>query len=89
MDAMVEEKTMKINLNEKVKVRLTELGVDIYRRSIYRSRIRLSIADDGSVMIQWWELMTLYGNYIGWGKPLPFHMVVEYEPQLEEDETDA
>lgn len=77
---------MRINLNDKVKVYLTKLGVDIYQKSIHRGSIHMHVDDDGAATLQWWELMVLYGNYIGFGKPMPFYMDVEYEPQVKETE---
>lgn len=73
---------MRINLNDKVKVYLTKLGVDIYQKSVHRGSIHMHVDDEGAATLQWWQLMVLYGNYIGFGKPMPFHMVVEYEPQV-------
>ncbi len=68
---------MKINLNDYVKVKLTEHGVKLYEIN----RLKLPELENSILKIQLWELMQLYGVYMYNGNPnLPFEsMEVEIE----------
>lgn len=69
---------MKINLNDYVKVKLTEEGLARYKASMYHSFKDL----DGDILkIQFWQLMNIYGQCMYNGNNnLPFEsMDVEVE----------
>lgn len=81
-----------INLNYHVKVKLTDVGKDIYyhqndevneeirRRGGRPLEARMPIVDeDGYTSFQLHDLMTLYGPHIAAWKPLPFEMNIVYE----------
>jgi hypothetical protein len=70
---------IKINLNETVKVKLTDLGKDIYYhqfddlnecygRQIVKPRFP-KCDDEGYTKFQLWEFMELYGEHMGMCKP--------------------
>lgn len=74
-----------ININEKVKVKLSDVGKDIYyhRFDAYNSMakpigIKLleptmpKVDADGYSCFQLWELMETYGPHIGMSRPVPF-----------------
>lgn len=69
---------MKINLNDYVKVKLTEEGRDAYRIS---DRADFSRVENNTLRIQLWELAYIFGNLLWHGNPnLPFEsMEVEFE----------
>lgn len=69
---------VRINLNEWVKVKLTDYGKDIYYHR-YDELNRLvgreicephfpTIDEEGYTKFQLWDFIELYGKYIGWGK---------------------
>lgn len=70
---------MRINLNDYVKVRLTDLGRDIYYHRVdeVNSFYGLEICKptypkedaDGYTEFQLWKFIELYGKHIGMGKP--------------------
>jgi len=70
---------MNINLNDFVKVKLTDLGKDIYHHQldeinellgkIHIQPRELVVDKDGKIRIQLWEFIELYGKHIGMGKP--------------------
>ena len=70
---------IKINLNETVKVKLTDLGKDIfyhrfddlnkyYGRQIAKPRFP-ECDDEGYTKFQLWEFMELYGEHMGMCEP--------------------
>lgn len=73
-----------INLNNWVKVKLTELGKEIERKNYQdinelvkkyggkHSEYKLEIDGDGYTSYQLWELIEKFGSYVGLGKNLPF-----------------
>jgi hypothetical protein len=80
-------KDMQFNLNEIVKVKLTDVGKKIFYEldknfnwkiseivdtSIYSNRID----NDGYVDMQMWEVMHLFGNHMKLGMDLPIEMNV-------------
>lgn len=70
---------MKINLNDFVKVKLTDLGKDIYYHRFdalndYYGREVLKPSfpeedENGYASFPLWEFISIYGQYIGMGKP--------------------
>ena len=72
-------KMVRINLNERIKVRLTDLGEDIYYHQFDDLNERLGRCvckpeypktdDDGYTEFQLWAFIELYGNHIGIAKP--------------------
>ena len=70
-----------MNLNDYVKVKLTDLGKDIYYHQFdnlievnpmitsYISPHYPKIDEEGYTQFQLWEFMQLYGKHIGMGKP--------------------
>ena len=70
---------IKINLNELVKVKLTDLGKDIYCRWYDKLNARLGTViyeptfpeedDKGYTYFQLWNFMEIYGKYMGMAKP--------------------
>ena len=70
---------IKINLNEVVKVKLTDLGKDIYcrwydklmanyGRTIHEPKLPKE-DDKGYTCFQLWNFMEIYGKYIGMANP--------------------
>ena len=75
-------KTVEINLNETIRVKLTDLGKDIYyhqfdelheslkKRGVSPFRpTRPRVDADGFTSMQLWHFIELYGSYIGVAKP--------------------
>ncbi len=73
---------MKINLNDFIKVKLTDYGKEIYYHkdddfNAYLSKRGLElfkphfpkVDEDGKTKFQLWDFMKIYGNYMGLGKP--------------------
>ena len=87
---------MKIfNVNNSVKVKLTEKGLDIYwednrdlpekiRPSI--NELRNRVDKDGYHSFQMWSLMRIFGNHIGMCVDVPFdaNMLVDVKEECEE-----
>lgn len=75
------------NVNEYVSVRLNELGhaVIVRNRKDFMARhpnVRLSMPvpdADGYVRFPLWELMQLFGEHMGLGKPVPFETEMRLE----------
>jgi len=93
MESEPEKKTMKINLNETVKVKLTDFGRAIYQQSCDRlneiigeeffSLDQLKEDEDGYVRFQLWCFMQQYGEYIGMSFPNviePLEIIWERRP---------
>lgn len=87
-------KTITINLNDIVKVKLTDVGKDIYyhqndelNEAIRARGGRLiearmpKVDEDGYTSFQLHDLMTLYGPHIAAWKQLPFLTNILYEVQ--------
>ena len=83
---------IRINLNECVKVKLTDLGRDIYYHRFGRTNVfagrevckpSYPIVDkDGYTSFQLWHFINIFGGYIGLAKPnviLPLEIVYEGE----------
>lgn len=86
---------MKINLNDYVKVKLTDLGKDIYYHQydsineFIKSRggepippKMPEVDEDGKTSIALWEFIVLYGEHIGMTKPNviePLELEIEVE----------
>lgn len=88
------EKTITINLNDIVKVKLTDVGKDIYyhQNDELNEEIRQhggrtvearmpKVDEDGYTSFQLHDLMTLYGPHIAVWKKLPFEINILYEVQ--------
>lgn len=73
---------MTINLNDYVKVKLTDLGKDIYYHRFDQVNKYIKerggkpitpympkVDSEGKTKIQLWEFIELYGNHIGMTKP--------------------
>lgn len=73
---------MKINLNDYVKVKLTDLGKDIYYHRYDRTNELIKsrggkpitpkmpeVDEEGKTRIALWEFIALYGEHIGMAKP--------------------
>ena len=71
--------TARINLNERIKVKLTDYGKEIYYRrfdDLFR-QTELSVFkpefpktdEEGYTTFQLWDFIHIYGNYIGMGLP--------------------
>lgn len=73
---------MTINLNDFVKVKLTDLGKDIYYHRFDKVNEHIKkrggnpitphmpeVDLEGKTKIQLWDFIELYGDYIGMGKP--------------------
>lgn len=74
-----DDKTIRINLNETVKVKLTDWGKVIYyrrfdslnefvERQICKSRLPKE-DEDGYTEFQLWDFINMYGQYISMGAP--------------------
>ena len=70
---------MKINLNDSIRVKLTDLGKDIYYHQ-YDDTNRIAgkeiikphmpkVDDEGKTRFALWEFIQLYGEHIGMAKP--------------------
>lgn len=81
---------MKINLNEYIKVKLTDLGKDIYYHRFdalndyYGREVLKPIFpeedENGYTKFHLWEFIELYGEHIGMAKPqviYPFEIIYE------------
>ena len=90
-------KTITINLNDFVKVKLTDVGKDIYyhQNDELNEAIRQrggrpvearmpKVDEDGYTSFQLHDLMTLYGPHIAVWKQLPFATNMLYEVQCKE-----
>lgn len=87
---------MIINVNETVKVRLTDYGMDIIQEEVDKlNKVILSEGGepltvgikpdaDGYVKFQLWVLMQTFGNYIRMQGPYPFDLDIVYENAKEE-----
>lgn len=75
----IQSETLRINLNEWVKVKLTDLGKEIYyhqydniNKAYGREMLKssfLSEDEDGYTRFQLWKFIQLYGSHIGMGAP--------------------
>ena len=83
---------IRININESVKVKLTDYGKDVYyhqydelNRRVGREICKPSfpkVDEEGYTSFQLWYFIELYGNYIGMGKKnviQPLEIVYEGE----------
>ncbi len=93
----------KLNLNDKVKVKLTPLGADIYYHQFddVNEKIKLvcgntlephmpKIDKDGFTEFQLWRFIELYGEHIGIGSPNVISDIFLYisDDDLEEVKTE-
>ena len=85
---------VKINLNELVKVKLTDLGKDIYYHQYDELNARLGRViyeptfpeedDKGYTYFQLWNFIEIYSKYIGISKPNVIEpLEIIYEPPKE------
>jgi hypothetical protein len=80
---------IKINCNQQVRVRLTDVGRRIYRENAKRLNLNLSkehqishaptLEEDGTYRDQLWSLMRDFGNHMGMESLPPFDMEIEIE----------
>lgn len=80
-------KRIKYNINDKVRVRLTDVGRQIYReecnalrRAVPSYNVSGSVPEDSEGWSTWtmWELMRLFGTQMYMGNTAyPFHMGIE------------
>lgn len=88
---------MTINLNDKVKVKLTDHGKDIYYHQYDELNEKLKpygckfleprmpdVDADGYTTFQLWQLMNLYGPHIHMTSPLPFETNIVIEEKAGE-----
>lgn len=61
----------KINLNENVKVKLTDFGISLYKLRYDNDPKK---DEQGYTSFQLWTLMNIYGLYIGMAKDAPFDL---------------
>ena len=57
---------MTINLNDTVRVKLTDYGVMIHRKTV---RLEPQVDDDGYTRYQLWDFMRIFGNEMLPGAP--------------------
>lgn len=85
---------IKINLNEMIKVKLTDHGKDIFYHQFdeineFVGRVALEphypeVDENGYTKFQLWQFIDQYGEHIGVGKKpiiMPFEMIYEEEKQ--------
>ena len=70
---------MKINLNDRIKVKLTDYGKEIYYHRfddvLAQMKIKTikpeypKVDDEGYTTFQLWDFMSIYGNYMGIAMP--------------------
>lgn len=80
---------MKFNINNYVKVKLTDKGKDIYfhRHDEINAHYKKKVIkpsypkadDDGYTKFQLWNLMEIYGKYCTLGSELPFDSEIIFE----------
>jgi len=68
---------MKFNINENVKVKLTDYGKEILRNNNYHYFYPIKEGNEGWSKWQLWALMEELGSYCGLGKSLPFETEIE------------
>ena len=76
---MQDKVKVKVNLNDFVRVKLTDLGKDIYYHrfdDLIEKYPKMNVLpkmpevdEDGLTSIQLWDFIQLYGEYIGMAKP--------------------
>lgn len=70
----------KINLNERVKFKLSEYGKEIYRK--WHGGVGPKLDDDGYMSMQLWSFMWIFGNHMIPGEPEvlnPLEIIYECE----------
>lgn len=65
---------MKINLNDRVAVRLTERGIVVYNRHYINTPNAILISYNPEVIFnfQLWELFSIFGEFMWHGCEIPF-----------------
>ena len=82
----------KFNINEHVKVKLTERGLEVYKKHYEKFGIKAPAkeAKDGYYRFQLWELMQIFGGSVGAGVKLPFETDIYFDDKdLVDAEEDA
>lgn len=84
-----------ININDYVKVQLTDRGRNIHRRHWENLHEQMPSAFDkytppkedmeGWSMWQAWELMRMFGPHLGNGVPVPFNTTIRVEVKGEQE----
>ncbi len=70
------------NLNDYVRVKLTDKGREIYMQEFERFGIEVGPPRedaDGWVSIQCWSLMQIFGSYLVMGCELPFSTDIQFQ----------
>lgn len=91
---------MTFNINDNVKVRLTELGRKILddQHCAHEARFpavkqfgRHDPQEDGDGWSKWqlWELMNKFGAHLGNGRPTPFHTIIRIDDKDLHSEADV
>ncbi|MFD1179223.1 hypothetical protein ACFQ3W_23420 [Paenibacillus puldeungensis] len=91
---------IKFNINNWVKVKLTELGKEIEKKnyealnemlkqygSKYSDEFKLEVDENGYTSYQLWELFEKFGSHVGIGKKQPFEteiILIEHRMFTEE-----
>lgn len=88
-----------MNLNDVVTVRLTNYGVRILREHHLKLERTLNFKNPDRVprqfvepehsmyTTQWWMLFEVFGNHVGIGKDIPFHLDLSTQVTVEEQKS--
>lgn len=86
LERRADECMMPLNLNDKVRVRLTDIGREIHRRQFDEFKQRFPAfgydysppKEDADGWSEWqlWDLMGTFGNYISLGCNVPFETTI-------------
>jgi hypothetical protein len=63
---------MKLNLNDRVKVKLSPKGIAILQQEYPTMKVPLKIDEEGYYSDQLWCLFSVFGPYINLGCVMPF-----------------
>jgi len=71
-----------INLNDKVRVQLTDLGRELYKKDHMQFMEEHDFEpkeEDSKGWSEWqlWNLMEIFGAHVSMGQPLPFNTTIE------------
>ena len=88
---MTTETVVNFNVNERVKVKLTEKGIDILKQrhdsmNTYIGandgepikEFEIKLDEDGYYTTQLWVLMHVFGEHMSWGSNLPFETEIQF-----------
>ena len=71
---------VKFNINEIVKVKLTDFGVKVLKQSYTRyglESLKIIKDEEGYTKFQMWELMSTYGKYMGLARENVFDLNIK------------